>query len=300
MPYPVRFQIVMPFKLSNQPIRPILLCACLLFLSGCTTASYFKRSDHSEIVSQAMGRTMSYSVYTLPNWTPLESLPLMILLHGAGDSHESFDRYAVGSILDEKINAGKAPRVIIVSPDGELGFWENWHDGTRSYRDWVVRDLMPYIAKRYATLPCPKYCYISGISMGGHGAMRFAYHEHDTFNSVSVLSAPILSQRHPGDSSFGRTLMKWLLPTERIWGDISSETSNVPKDIDPYISWVEREDLIELPLFLVWGKQDSKGIVSANQHFHQHLSTKGKKHQWLIFDGGHKWIYWREIISKVL
>ena len=290
----------MPFRSVLRLFRLSITLLLIFVLAGCTSTELIKRSDHSEIYSPAMGRHMAYSVYTPPNWTPDERLPLMVLLHGGGDDHESFDRYAVGLKLDEEISAGRAPRVVIVSPDGELGFWENWHDGSKLYRDWVVQDLMPYVAKRYATKPCPEHCYLSGISMGGHGAMRFAYYEQNKFNSVAVLSAPIISKLHPGEPSIGRTLMKWLLPTERIWGDIDDESSHVPKDLDPYISWVNRKDLIKLPLLLAWGTEDSQSILSANQHFHQHLVTHGKPHQSLVYEGGHKWIYWRSIMADVL
>ena len=287
-------------KSTKQLSSLVLVSFFTLFVTGCTSTSFVKRSDHGEMYSPAMGRTMAYSVYTPPNWTPEETLPLMILLHGAADSHESFDQHAVGSILDQEINAGNAPRMIIVSPDGELGFWENWHDGSKLYRDWVIKDLMPHVKKRYSTLPCPEYCHISGISMGAHGAMRFAYYEQDTFSSVAALSAPIISKLHPGEPSLGRTIMMWLLPVERIWGDIDSKNSHVPKDLDPYISWVERNDLVELPLLLAWGTEDSKGIISANQHFQQHLTDNGKAHDWFTYEGGHKWVYWREIMSDVL
>ncbi|MBO1256765.1 prolyl oligopeptidase family serine peptidase [Alteromonas sp. 5E99-2] len=243
---------------------------------------------------------MAYSVYTPPGWTPEEHLPLMVLLHGVRDSESSFDKYAVGSVLDAEIEAGNTPRVIIVSPNGELGFWENWHDGSKLYRDWVVKDLIPHVAKRYVTLPCPQACFVSGISMGAHGAMRFAYYEPDTFSSVSAISAPIISKLHPGDPSLVQTIIKWFIPIERIWGDIDGDTSHVPKDLDPYKSWVNRSDMVEMPLLLTWGNNDRKSIAKANEHFHQHLVSHGKNHDMSIFDGGHNWESWREIMSEVI
>ena len=243
---------------------------------------------------------MSYSVYTPPDWTPEESLPLMVFLHGARDNHETFDRYHVGDVLDEEINSGRVPRVIIVNPDGEFGFWENWHDGSRLYRDWVVKDLMPHVASRYNTLSCPENCFISGISMGGHGAMRFGYYEPDTFSSVSSVSAPIISKLHPPEPSIGGTILKWFIPIDRIWGDIDGDTSHVPKDLDPYRSWVSRERLFDEPLFLVWGTDDPGDIVSSNEHFHQHLEANEKEHDWLVYEGGHDWTYWREIVGSLI
>lgn len=279
----------------------LFIVALLPFIfAGCSSTVLVKHSEHSDLYSPAMGRNMSYSVYTPPDWTPSESLPLMVLLHGARDNHETFDRYLVGQTLDEAINAGRAPRMIIVSPDGELGFWENWHDGSKMYRDWVVKDLMPHVTARYSSLPCPEYCYVSGISMGGHGALRFAYYEPEVFSSVAALSAPIISKLYPGKPSIGRTLLRWLIPSERIWGDIDSDSSDVPKDLDPYISWVNRPDLVRMPLLLAWGDEEGDSIAGSNAKFQAHLAAAGKPHAWMIYEGGHKWIYWRDIMSSVL
>ncbi|MFC4699974.1 alpha/beta hydrolase [Glaciecola siphonariae] len=272
----------------------------VLVSSGCASHTYVERSTYEQIYSPAMGREMAYSVYTPENWTPSESLPLMVLLHGARDDHKSFDKFGVGLTLDKAIAEGRAPRMIVVSPNGELGFWENWHDGSRLYRDWVVKDLMPHVSKQYSSLPCPEFCYISGISMGGHGAMRFAYYEPNTFSSVAAISAPIISKLHPGEPSLGKTILKWLIPTDRIWGDIDADASNVPKDLDPYISWVERQDMYMQPLLLVWGTEDHKDIVQANSHFQAHLAAHNKPHSWFTYEGKHKWIYWREIMPRVM
>ncbi|WP_205662197.1 alpha/beta hydrolase [Alteromonas flava] len=272
----------------------------IISLYGCASQPIELHSKHGELYSPSMGRVMSYSVYTPPDWSPDESLPLMLLLHGARDNHQTFDKYKVGQHLDKEASERNLPRVIVLSPDGELGFWENWHDGSHLYRDWVVKDLMPYVAETYNTLPCPDACFVTGISMGAHGALRFAYYEKQTFGSVAALSGPIISKRYPGESSLGRTIMMWLLPTERIWGDIESESSHVPKDLDPYISWIKRPDLVDLPLLLAWGSEESKSIKNSNEHFHKYLLEHNKPHEYLVFDGGHKWVAWREVMDDVI
>lgn len=281
-------------------LRIIALLLAFVSVAACTNSELVKRSDHSQIYSLAMQRQMAYSVYTPPNWSAEESLPLMVLLHGARDDHETFDKYFVGKYLDSEINAGRLPRLIIVNPEGNLGFWENWHDGSRNYRDWVVNDLMPHIAHRYGTLPCPDHCYVSGISMGAHGAMRFAYFEPDTFNSVAAISTPIISKLHPSKPSIRNSIMKRLIPIKRIWGDIENETSHRPSDLDPYISWVKRERLFNKPLYLVWGSDDYDSIIKSNQHFQKFLSNNNKAHQWSIYQGGHNWAYWREVIGDAI
>jgi len=48
-------------------------------------------------------KVMDYGVYTPPNWTPKESLPLVLFLHGSGDSHVSFEKYGAHQYFDEQI-----------------------------------------------------------------------------------------------------------------------------------------------------------------------------------------------------
>lgn len=276
------------------------LLIIMLLVVGCASSNYPQRSEQHTVFSDAMGKDMSYSVYTPPGWSPEESLPLMVLLHGAMDNHKSFDKFEVGLFLDEEIAKRTIPRIVILFPDGELGFWENWQDGTKRYRDWVIRDLMPQVQQNYNTGTCPESCFISGVSMGAHGAMRFAYYEPDTFHSVSALSALIISKRFPGKQTIGRKIMKWLIPVNRIWGDIKANNPNIPKDLDPYTSWVDRDDLIEMPLLLAWGNDDSHSIEQGNQHFHQYLEDHGKAHEILIYEGGHKWKDWRLIIDDAI
>ncbi len=105
----------------------------LVLLAASPVAARAQSSDVGELFSPAMDKPMGYSVYTPPGWGPDERLPLVVLLHGGGSDLTSFDKYEVGAYLDAEHAAGRLPRVVIVNPDGEFGFWENWHDGSRLY-----------------------------------------------------------------------------------------------------------------------------------------------------------------------
>ena len=87
---------------------------------GCV--SFPTRLDYGRIDSRTVGKPMGYSVYTPPGWTRSESLPLVVFLHGGGDTPESFDKFGVGQALDRAIESGDVPRVVIVGPQGDLGF----------------------------------------------------------------------------------------------------------------------------------------------------------------------------------
>ncbi len=267
-------------------------------LAACSHTPWVKRSDHATLYSAAMARDMPYSVYTPPGWTVEEALPMVVLLHGARDDQTTFDRYRVGGYLDALIAAGELPRVVIVSPDGELGFWENWYDGTRKYRDWVIRDLMPFIAQKYSTLPCPQYCHVSGMSMGAHGAMRFAYYEPGAFSSVAAISGLIISKSEATEASLRSRIIRLFVPVKRIWGDIRGDNSHVPEDLDPYVSWVQKPELAKVRLYLAWGSEESSGIIKSNELFQAHLEKNRRPHAWWVYNGGHKWRDWRQAIAE--
>jgi len=240
---------------------------------------------------------MAYSVYTPPEWHPEERLPLVVLLHGAGGGHLDFDRYEVDLYLDAEYRAGALPRVVIVNPDGELGFWENWADDTHRYRDWVMLDLLPEVRDQFNVAACPEHCHVMGVSMGGHGALRFAYYEMDHFSSVSVISALVLSHQAALEEFNG--LLGWFVPHERIWGD-ARDPNALPRDVDPFVGWTENEALRQKSLYLAWGTGDSERIRASNENFAAVLDESGLTYTQAIFDGDHKWVDWRRVIAEAI
>ncbi len=251
-----------------------------------------------ELDSPAMGEPMGYSVYTPPGWGPDERLPLVVMLHGGGGDHESFIKYGVGPWLDAEHAAGRLPRVIIVNPDGGFGFWENWADGSRMYRDWVMRDLLPVIQADYNTAPCPEHCHVMGVSMGAHGALRFIYYESDSFSTVTAISGMILS-RDEVKSTLRRSLFGLIIPFERIWGDIDDPTS-APADLDPFVGWVENETLRSKSLFLTWGSEDKSRMKTTGTRFRETLDASGLDYHFEVYDGAHKWRDWKRVIAEAL
>ena len=264
-------------------------------LSACSSAPI--RLDRGRIESPAMGRPMDYAVYTPPGWTRSERLPLVVFLHGAGDSEACFDRARVGQALDQAITEGRAPRVVICVPDGELGFWENWYDRTRHYRDWVMDDLVPHVRATYNTLEGRQNTHLAGISMGGHGALRFARKEPNEFSSAAIISAPLLDSEHV--KHFADSIwVRLFVPKKRIWG--STGDYERIREEDVFRQWQTQEDLGGHRVMLAHGDDDKEGVVLGNSAFHQHLRERGVDHEYLVYSGAHAWKDWRPLFPEVL
>ncbi len=278
------------FKYGKQ----IFLVSILLALSACAS---FKpeKLDYKEVQVTAE-KTMEYGVYTPPNWTPEESLPLVLFLHGGKGNHTSFEKFNTHQYFDEQITSGKMPRVILLTPNGKNGFWENWYDGSHNYRDWVLKDVMPKVQQQYNTLNCPEHCHLAGISMGGFGALRFAYFANDTFSSVSAISAPILNTEE-NEQAKKSILIRLFFPLGKIFGPNFSESYADEKIEDV---WVKDKGLQNIRLQLVVGDDDTEQIIKANKRFHNVLVANDRQHDYIVYSGGHKWKYWIPNFTKVV
>ena len=274
-----------------------IIFSMLLAISACAS---FRGSelelDYSSVHTGTKNRSIDYGVYTPPGWTSEERLPLVLYLHGGGDSHKSFEKFGANKVLDQDMLNGTIPRAILVSPNGDLGFWENWADGSRHYRDWVMRSVLPKVQSDYNTLACPEHCHLLGISMGGHGAMRFALFEKDTFSNISVLSAAIISNEQHERAKVS-WFIKLIFPLRRIFGE--DYRARHSRD-NFYNSWPSRPHLRNMPLQLIWGDNDNPRIRQANESFHKALLDAGIEHDHFVYEGRHKWVSWLPQLNKAM
>jgi enterochelin esterase-like enzyme len=270
----------------------LALLAALAACSGSTPERLARR----EMPSPSLAEVKAYEVWAPRDLGRAERLPLVVFLHGGGDSADSFDQHRVGQHLDRALAAGRIPRAVIVVPDGDLGFWENWHDGSRRYRDWVVDEVVPAVQAEFHTLSCPEHCHVAGVSMGGHGTMRIAWFRPESFASAASLSGPILKTEAILEFA-DRWYVKLFIPVESIWGPLSDVERIRSEDL--FRQWTDQEDL-GVRLLLGVAKEDRDDILRTNREFHEHLLEHGIEHAYLEFEGEHGWDSWTPVIDRVL
>ena len=280
--------------LRRLPAHLATLLLASVLLAACATAP---RMSYGVMPSLAMrGARMHYAVYAPRDLRPDERLPLVVLLHRGGDDVRSFDRHAVGQAFDRALASGEIPRVVVVLPEGDLGFWANWADGSRRYRDWVLDDLVPHTQSTYHTQGCPEGCQLMGVSMGGSGALAFMLHRPGFFRSVAVISAPIFDARDMQKYSDDR-LMQILVPMHRIWG---TPTPHGLAQQDPFQRWQTPADLQGTHLTLAYASGDRPGIPRGNRRLHRVLEARGVPHDIFVFPGHHGWESWTPVFLRVL
>lgn len=140
-----------------------------------------------------------------------EGFSVLYLLHDFWADHSTFvSVYKIAQIADQLIAEGQIQPMIIVMPDASSLFlasdlMKKEKGGifyTNSillgqYEDYIIRELADIIDASFHTylnkpgevyIPDPRFRAISGLGMGGYGALKLAM-DHDTlFSSVSAMS----------------------------------------------------------------------------------------------------------------
>jgi S-formylglutathione hydrolase FrmB len=185
---------------------------------------------------------------------------------------------------------GKIGDMLIATPAAGSSFYINSRDGSAHYEDFFVREFMPAIERKYHAGGSRAARAVAGVSMGGYGALRFAFKYPQMFSGVAVqmpalydklppaLAAAVAAggTRRPGArSAFGSP------PDEHFWQQNSPLT----------LARSNAVQLRRLKIYFDCGDQDDYGFNTGAESLHRILGEKGVVHQFHIYPGQHDWAY---------
>jgi len=222
------------------------------------------RIDDLEIESRAVGRELDVSVIE-PTEAIAAQRPLLVFLHGAGGSNESF--LANRAVLSGIAGLG-AEAPVVAFPDGELSWWHNRAGG--EWERYVMREVIPTVAKRFDT--DPGRVAIGGISMGGYGA----YH---------------LGLLHPGRfcAVGGHSAGLWLDESEEFEGAFDDRADYERNDVVAAVR-SDPDAFGDTRLWNDFGDQD--WFVAGNAAFVAALRMGDADLTAHVWPGGHDSAYW--------
>lgn len=206
--------------------------------------------------------------------------PTVYLLHGYDGDYASWCRNAdLGKLADDY-------GCIIVCPDGrDSWYWDSPKVPDMQMESYIVDDLVPFVDDNLPTIVNPDSRAITGLSMGGHGALWLAMRHPDLFGSAATMSGGVDIVKFPDRWK----MKKWLGPyaqNKSSWAD-HSVMSLVP-DLKPG----------QLNLLLDCGEQDM--FYKVNVALDNELTKRGIEHRFIHRPGNHSWKYWRASLPKHL
>ncbi|MBN3820783.1 esterase family protein, partial [Paraburkholderia sp. Se-20369] len=116
-----------------------------------------------------------------------ERFPAVYVLHGSGGDHTDWTANThIGELADRY-------RVILVMPDGGHESWyidSPFESGSR-YETFVGKEVVSYVDTHFRTIATKRARAITGLSMGGFGALRIALDRPDAFGAAGSISGAV-------------------------------------------------------------------------------------------------------------
>jgi hypothetical protein len=180
-------------------IRLGLLLAALIILLAAPPALAQGQVRDFEVASKAfdgnklgISRQRRVRVY-LPDGYEASGrrYPVIYYLHNIfEDERAAFDQHDLKGLLDRAVAAKAIPPVIVVAADFSTPLGGSIYANspvTGNWRDFMVKDLVPWTDGRFRTLSSRDSRGLAGDRMGGHGAIAFGMRHPDVFGAVYAL-----------------------------------------------------------------------------------------------------------------
>jgi S-formylglutathione hydrolase FrmB len=275
------------------------------FLIASVSAAAQSRIDCSALNSHLLNQVVHYCVFLPAGYDagatqhPPRRYPVLYFLHGLGDNEQTLFNSGGWTLLDDLRNQHKMGDFLIVAPEGRRSFYINSADGTVRYNDFFLQEFIPQIESKYRILPGRAGRAISGISMGGYGALRFAFAHPELFSAASAQSAALITESPKALDSASRTGA----PLAGVLGAVFGSPINVAhwNDNSPFVlAKKNAAALRKTAIYFNCGQDDNYGFEKGAAALHEELQKEGVKHEYHPYSGDHSLTYFLSHFGEVM
>jgi S-formylglutathione hydrolase FrmB len=292
---------------SIQRLAWLIFLSLLVSCSGWAQAapSGQSRIDCSALNSKILKRVVHYCVYLPAGYDasaaqkPPRHYPVLYFLHGLGDNEQTLFHSGGWTLLDDLRKQHKMGDFLIVSPEGRRSFYINSADGSALYSDFFLQEFMPYIEGRYRTRAGRAGRAISGISMGGYGALRMAFAHPELFSAVSAQSAALITQS-PQELDAAERAGAPL-------GGVLSAVFGKPIEVNhwkrnsPFVLAKQNAvALRKLAIYFNCGQEDNYGFEKGTAALDSELRSEKVTHEYHPYPGDHSLTYFLSHFDEVM
>lgn len=289
-------------------MKPTVFYRCWLgaFLFAISTvANAQSRMDCSALKSEILRRAVRYCVYVPSGYDagaaqhPPQRYPVLYFLHGLGDNEQTLFNSGGWTLLDDLRKQHKMGDFLIVAPEGRRSFYINSADGTERYSDFFLQEFIPLIENKYRIRAGRASRAISGISMGGYGALRFAFAHPELFSAVSAQSAALITESPERLDAAGNSGV----PLAGVLGPVFGKPIDVPhwNANNPFLlAKRNAAGLRKLSIYFNCGREDNYGFEKGAAALDHELAGEDVKHEYHPYPGDHGIAYFLSHFAEVM
>jgi S-formylglutathione hydrolase FrmB len=202
------------------------------------------------------------------------SYPVVYLLHGYSGNYASWVKD-----FPQVIAFSDQYNMIVVGVDGAYSSWyfDSPIDPRFKYETFVSREMTEFIDGRFNTIESPSGRAVSGLSMGGHGALYVAFRNQDVFGAAGSMSGGVDLRPFPANWDISKRL-----------GDMATNPENWENHSVINLLHLLKND--DLAIIIDCGIDDF--FMDVNQKLHEKMLYMNIKHDFIVRPGAHNWAYW--------
>lgn len=245
----------------------------------CTFSAHAGLVDTISVYSPSMKKEIKSVIIRPDNYNSSKPIPVVYMLTGYSGNHASwvktyknFHRYAdTYNVL-----------IVCVDPDYSSWYWDSPIDPNYQYETYITKELLPYIDQHYATIKDRSARALTGLSMGGHGALYLSIRHQDLFSVAGSMSGGVDIRPFPNNWHMAKRLGPY----------------HENKDVWEKHTVINLLHLIKpksLQLIIDCGTEDF--FYQVNENLHKELLYRNIQHDYIVRPGGHNAPYWENALK---
>jgi S-formylglutathione hydrolase FrmB len=284
---------------SRDPYRLRTLFFSLLLFVLAQPALAQARIECASTPSKVLKRDVPYCVLLPKNFDATAKLPVLYFLHGLGDNQQSLINMGAWNLISDLRQQNKIGDFLIATPQGQGSFYIDSADGRTRYSQFFLEEFLPFIESKYHTRTDRAGRAVSGISMGGYGALRFAFAYPQKFSAVSAESAALFSE----SPKVLDQAMQSGAPRGKLLGNVFGSPINPAhwRANDPFALAKQNASAIgRLAIYFNCGDQDGYRFNEGAAALDKQLTSQKIAHTFKLYPGEHSLTYFLAHMDELM
>lgn len=253
---------------------------CTLFLMFVFFSAKAAKTDTIQVFSPSMNKSIKTCVITPDDYKKSnKKFPVVYLLHGYSGNYGSWAK-------DFKDLARQVDQYdfIVIGVDGNFSSWyfDSPIDPTFKYETYVIKELVPFVDKNYKTIASREGRAISGLSMGGHGALYLSFKHQDVFGAAGSMSGGVDIRPFPENWDIKKRL-----------GTLTEFPENWEKNTVTNMLELVKDN--KLKMIIDCGVDDF--FMDVNRELHNKMLALKINHDYIERPGKHNIEYWENSLK---